>query len=305
MSGVSIICFASSYAIALGIEALRPWLPNRARSVAFFGFLGAGMVAHSAFLFERAAEAVASPLSSEMDWYLVAAWVLAAVCLCSAALYPKIPFGLFLLPLSLALIGVAGFWANREGMAAAPASKVWGAIHGLSILLAAVSVLIGAAAALMYFIHTRQLKRKRLPELGLRLPSLEWLQRANSHAIVLAVFLLTIGVVSGMVLNRIVGAAATGRARLPWHDPIVVSTLLLLVWLAAAIGVGIFYRPVLQGRKIALLTFISFILLAIVLLAGLRPTSRHWDRDVQHNRPTIRAGNPALCEAPRVGGRLC
>ncbi len=73
------------------------------------GFAAAGLVAHTAFLYYRAVNAAGAPLSSERDWFLVAAWVLVVVYLYLAVLHPKVPFGLFLLPLALGLIGAATF----------------------------------------------------------------------------------------------------------------------------------------------------------------------------------------------------
>jgi hypothetical protein len=79
-----------------------------------------------------------------------------------------------------------------------------------------------------------------------------------------------------MILNRI--NIESGAARLPWHDPVVLSTLLLLFWLLAAVVVGALYRPARQGRKVAYLTMVSFVFLALVLAAGLLLNSRHWER---------------------------
>jgi len=276
LSGVSIICFASSYAVALALEISRLLFRSSVRRLIRLGFAGAGLVAHSAFLYYRAASAVGAPLSSERDWYLVAAWVLVVAYLYLAFYYPNAPFGLFLLPLALALIGTAAFWANLDSLAREPASRIWGAIHGVSIVLAAVSVLLGFAAGLMYLGQVRHLKHKILPTLALRLPSLEWLRRANGRAIVVAVLCLAVGVASGMILNRI--NIESGAARLPWHDPVVLSTLLLLFWLLAAVVVGALYRPARQGRKVAYLTMVSFVFLALVLAAGLLLHSRHWER---------------------------
>ena len=98
-------------------------------------------------------------------------------------------------------------------------------------MLAAVAVLIGFVAGLMYLGQVRHLKHKILPTRGLTLPSLEWLQRANSRAIVVSVLMLGVGVVSGMILNLInIGDEA---ARLAWNDPVVISTWLMFFWLLA------------------------------------------------------------------------
>ena len=223
-----------------------------------------------------------APLSSQRDWFLVAAWALVVVYLCLAVLRPKIPFGLFLLPLALGLIGAATFWAPTEPLPREPASKIWGAIHGVSIMLAVVSVLVGFMAGLMYLGQSRRLKHKHLPAGRLRLPSLEWLEKANSHAIVASMVMLGVGVLSGMILNLI--NSGEEAARLRWNDPVVLSTWLMFLWLLAAVAAIAVYRPARKGRKVAYLTVASFVFLVIMLAAGLLMDSRHWGRGMRVRR---------------------
>ena len=279
LSGVSTICFAASYAVALALEISRLLFRSGVRRVVMLGFAAAGLVAHTAFLYYRAVDALGkgnSPLSSEKDWYLVAAWGLVAVYLYFALGHPKAPFGLFLLPLALGLIGTATFWANAMPLGREPASRIWGAIHGVSIVLAAVAVLIGMAAGLMYLGQVRHLKHKIVATRGLRLPSLEWLQWTNYRAIVVSVLMLGVGVLSGMILNLI--NVRNEAVRLAWNDPVVVSTWLMFLWLLAAAVLGAVHRPARRGRQVAYLTIASFIFLLIVLAAGLLMDSRHWGR---------------------------
>ena len=305
MSGVSTVCFAASYAVALALEISRLLFRSSVRRLVRLGFAGAGLVAHSAFLYYRAINAAGAPLSSERDWYLVAAWALVAVYLYLAILHPKAPFGLFLLPLALGLIATATFLAEDVPLTREPASKIWGAIHGVSIVLAAVSVLVGFVAGLMYFGQVRHLKHKILPTRGPRLPSLEWLQQTNSRAIVLSVLMLGVGVLAGMVLNRInIGSPAD---HLPWTDPVVWSTWLMFFWLLAAVVLGALHRPVRQGRKVAYLTVASFVFLVIMLAVGLMMNSRHWGRGKAEKNAECRmmndewtAGKPAVDDVSAI-----
>ncbi len=167
--------------------------------------------------------------------------------------------------------------APTEPLAREPASKVWGAIHGVSIMLAVVAVLVGFMAGLMYLGQSRRLKHKRLPGGRLRLPSLEWLETANSHAIVASMVMLGVGVLSGMILNLI--NRGEEAARLRWNDPVVLSTWLMFLWLLGAVVAIAVYRPARKGRKVAYLTVASFIFLVIMLSAGLFMNSRHWGRE--------------------------
>ena len=274
LSGVSTICFAGSYAVALLLEVSRLAFRSRAWRLGAIIAAAAGLVAHSAFLFYRALSEPSAPLSSERDWYLVASSALVAVYLWFATHRPKVPFGLVLLPLSLLLIAIATFWASPKPLDREPASKIWGAIDGGSIALAVAAVLVGFGAGLMYLGQARRLKHKHVAAGLLRLPSLEWLQWANGRAIVASALMLGVGVLSGAILNRI----HQGEPSPPvaWNDPIALGTWLMFAWLMAAAFLVVLYRPARQGRKVAYLTLASFVFLVIMLAAGLLTNSRHW-----------------------------
>ncbi len=273
LSGVGIICFAASYSVALLLELSRLLFRSGIRGAVMLGFAGAGLVAHSAFLYYRAVEAAGAPLSSEQDWYLVAAWVLVVMYLYLVYYHPRTSFGLFLLPLVLGLIATAVFFANAEPFARGPASKIWGMIHGCSIVLATVAVFLGFMAGVMYFWQTQRLKNKLPPAKGLRLPSLEWLQHANSRTIVVALITMGIGILSGMILNLMGEHPDDGRV--PWHDPVVLSTTAMFAWLLVAVITSAVYRPVRAGRKVAYLTVVSFVFLLIALGVGLFLDTQH------------------------------
>ena len=57
ISGISITCFAASYAVVLALEISRLFFRSRVRWAVMVGFAGAGMVAHTAFLAYRAVHA--------------------------------------------------------------------------------------------------------------------------------------------------------------------------------------------------------------------------------------------------------
>jgi ABC-type uncharacterized transport system permease subunit len=290
MSGVSIVCFASSYAIAWALEISRLLFRSGVRGAVMLGFAAAGLVAHTAFLYYRAvqeSQLAVAPLSSEQDWFLVAAWGVVVVYLYLAAANPKIPFGLFLLPLTLGLIAAGAFLAATEPLARESASKLWGAVHGISIVFAAVSVLVGFVVGMMYLTQSQRLKRKRSPTGRLRLPSLEWLERTNSRAIVISLLMLGVGMLAGMILNLV--NMRNEAARLAWNDPVIASTWLMFLWLLAATIVIALYRPARQGRKVAYLTVASFFFLLVVLAAGLTMDSRHWGRGERKEHKTLAA----------------
>jgi len=266
LSHVQIVCFLASYSVALALEASRLWFRSNLRGMVMLGFVVAGWIAHTAYLYYSAVAAAQSPLSSNRDWLLLAAWVLVMVYFYLACYHPTTHFGIFLLPLVLGLI-VAARYADAGRFPREP-SRIWGVIHGTSILLATVTVLIGFAAGLMYLEQAHRLKRKRPPLLKLRLPSLEWLQTANSRTMLASMLLIGVAVVSGIVLKLL--AKTPGVL---WKDWVVFGTLLMFGWLLLHVVIGAFYRPIRQGRKVAYLTLVSFVFL--VALVVMFATTKH------------------------------
>ncbi len=202
----------------------------------------------------------------------MAAWVLVVFYLFVIAYHPRTAVGLFLLPLALGLIGVASLAAGENPVPREAGSRVWGVVHGGSILLGTAAVLIGFASGMMYLHQSRRLKLKRPPR-SLRLPSLEWLEKTNRRTLTLALMMVGLGILSGVVLNAANRAAGTGS--LPWDDPVVLSTELMFAWLLLSTGVGMAYRPSRPWRSVAYHTVVSFVFLVIVLAMVLSGLTRH------------------------------
>ncbi|MGQ9574298.1 MAG: cytochrome c biogenesis protein CcsA [Thermoguttaceae bacterium] len=289
LSGVQVICFAASYAVTLALELTRLLFRSKVRGVLMWGFAAAGLLAHTVFLFHRGLEfyrhrpSGGSLLSSEMDWYLVAAWVLVVFYLYVMCYHPRTSFGLFVLPLVLGLIGVASFVADRRPFPREAGSRLWAIVHGTAILLGTVAVLVGFASGLMYLRQSRRLKSKLLPGNGPRLPSLEWLQKTNSRTLTLALLMVGLGILSGIILNA--SSRAGERGELAWSDPVVLSTLGMFGWLLISTSVGIVYRPAREGRRVAYFTLVSFVFLVIVLAMVLSGLTQHGGvRLPQHSR---------------------
>jgi hypothetical protein len=293
LSGISIVCFAASYAIALVLEISRLFFRAPVRLVVILLLAAAGLAAQTIYLFNRAAGA-GLPLSSWYDWFLVAAWVLAATYLGMVATRPQTAVGLFALPLVLLLIAVAYFWADNTAFPRGQALQFWGFLHGAMLLAGTVSVTFGFMAGIMYLVQSYRLKHKLPPREGLKLPSLEWLQSANQQALWYSAWSIALGLVAGVVLNA-VKASGQGPA-VPWTDSAVISSAVLLLWLVAAIVFESFYKPAQQGRKVAYLTVASFVFLAFVLAMLLLSPS-------QHARPRAARASASRTSCALVSGR--
>ena len=270
LQGVGIICFVGSYLLALILEITRLFFRSRVRGPLLFGSIAAGLLAHTLFLYHHAVYTVGLPLSSQRDWYLVAAWGVVVFHLILAFERPKIPFGLFLLPTALSFIAIGVFLASPRPFPREPASRFWGIVHGGSLLGGVLAVVAGFLAGALYLWQARRLKSGRPPSSRLQLPSLEWLERSAGKSLFFAMVLVGIGVLSGGVLGRI-----HADAPLSLYDPFVGGTLVLFGWLIAAnLGLA-FSRGVPGGRRAALVTVASFLVLIAVLAVGLFGQTRH------------------------------
>jgi ABC-type transport system involved in cytochrome c biogenesis permease subunit len=274
VSRISVVCFVASYAVALACEASRLLFRSGVRGAVMVGFAAAGVVAHSAFLLWRAASEAAVPLSSPFDWYLLAAWVLAAGSLSLTLANPRTPIGLFILPVVLALIGAATL-SSREPFPQSPATQVWGVIHGSFNLAASLAVAVGAIAGVMWLFQAGRLARKQAPMRGFRMPSLERLFDTTVHAMAVAAWTAVAGFSSGIILN------AVNRQRglletVPWTDPVVLRMAMLVSWLvvAAVIARAVQRRPG-GARMIVWLSLVSFAVLTGSILWGIFGDTRH------------------------------
>ncbi|MEX0689569.1 MAG: hypothetical protein WD072_13010 [Pirellulales bacterium] len=270
LSGISIVCFVASYAVALGCEASRLVFRSGVRGMVMVGFAAAGLVAHTLFLGWRAVSESTVPLSSPFDWYLLAAWLLAAGYLWLALTNPRTPVGLFLLPVVLALVGAAVL-ASREPFLQSPAAQVWARIHGSFNLAFSVSVALGAVAGMMWLIQAGRLTRKQPPLKGFRMPSLERLALVTHRTLGVAAWTAVAGFVSGIVLN-----AVKLPESVPWTDPVVMRMGMVVAWLVVADGVTLATRRRPGGDRIAAwLSVASLMVLAGSITWGLIAPTRH------------------------------
>ncbi len=271
LSGITITCFAASYAVALALELARLIVRAQIRTALMVGFVVAGLGAHAIYLCIQIRNDLPRgvPLASWYQWCLMAAWVLAAIYLIVSLRRPRAAVGLFMLPMVLGMVGLAYLLRGVAPFSENRALTVWIAIHGLALLIGTVVVLLGFVAGMMYLVQTYRLKQKRIPRQGFELPNLEWLQKMNERSLVISSCLLAIGLLSGIVLNLNRQLRLDNVPSVPWTDPVVWSSGILLLWLIAALLFNRLYRPARSGRKVAYLTVASFIFLGLALAMAL------------------------------------
>jgi ABC-type transport system involved in cytochrome c biogenesis permease subunit len=221
-----------------------------------------GWLVQTAFLANLALKnPVLPPVSSAFESVMLLSWIVALIGLYLMVRSPKpVAVGLFVLPLVIGLVIVAGWFAPRQPdwLQWGGTVAFWGTVHGIFLLGGAVFSCVAFFAGLMYLAQMRRLKAKRPVQLGLALPSLEQSERINRAAITLAFPLLTFGLLIGMVLSIAAGGKGNESLAhsLTWTDPKVLSALAM--WLVFAVLLHARFRPAMRGKSVMVLTIVAF-----------------------------------------------
>jgi ABC-type transport system involved in cytochrome c biogenesis permease subunit len=259
---LSVLCFAGTYGLALLAELARFFVRSGIRWYVAASLMALGWLVQTAFLANLALKNPMVLVTTPFESVVVLSWIVALIGLYLMVRSPKqVAAGMFVLPLVLGLVIVAGWFAPRQsdwlewgGMIA-----FWGTVHGIFLLGGAVFTCVAFFAGLMYLVQMRRLKAKRPSRFGLALPSLEHSERINRGAIIIAFPLLTFGLLIGIVLSVAARYEENSIATvhtLRWTDPKVISALLM--WLVFAVLLHARFRPAMRGKSVMVLTIVAF-----------------------------------------------
>jgi ABC-type transport system involved in cytochrome c biogenesis permease subunit len=262
---ITVFCFAASYAVAFGFELLFQFRHVPVLRVLSLCFGVAGLVAHTLFV-------LVQPLllSSPFGSFIFLGWILSVFYLYGALHHHRVAWALFVLPLVLGLTLLANLTPAEDGTRDGDviwrlfsSDKVWGQLHGVLVLLAAVGVCVAFVASVMYLVQAQRLKDKVLPGQGVKLLSLERLETMNRRALTLAFPLLTVGLIVGLAL----GLSREGELYLENLKLVSVSGL----WLVFAILLYLRYAVHARGRRVAIWTIVAFGLMVVSLASPVHP----------------------------------
>ena len=224
MSGVGILCFAASYFVAFCLEAARFFFRSPIRTGLTLFWIVAGIVAHTAYLYDHHTAVVAT-VDGIRSYFLVSAWGLALICLYLSCFHPKIPFGLLLLPITLLLVGVSALVPGTPGSETFEIATLWRRLHAGSFFLATLGVCVGFVAGIMYLGQDHRLRKKQPSASILKLPTLEWSLSVCRQAMGASILLLGACIFSGLLLKPV-------RAGFTyWNDPLIVGSSMMFVFL--------------------------------------------------------------------------
>jgi ABC-type uncharacterized transport system permease subunit len=259
---LSVVCFASTYGLALLAELARFVVRSAARWYITTGLMALGWLLQTAYLANLALKNPTMLIMTEFESVMLLSWMVALIGLYLMLRSPKpMAVGIFVLPVVLGLVIIAGWLAPRTSAWPDWGATIlfWGTVHGAFLLGGAVFTCVAFFFGLMYLVQMRRLKSKRPLRFGVALPSLELSERINRGAITIAFPLLTFGLLIGIILSLAAPGSETMVSTahpLRWTDPKVLSALLM--WLVFAALLHARFRPAMRGRNVMVLTVVAF-----------------------------------------------
>lgn len=258
---VSESCFLFSYLVVLLIESARLYLKLPGKHAIVLGMLGAGIFAHSIFLYNQwmlVPSGTGLVLANWSQWIFTAAWGLAIAYFIVTLRKPNTVLGIFIIPLILGLIWLGQLLPNSESFRGDSSIGFWQVVHGVSLLVGTMFICFGASFGLMYLILARRFKSKRRKRGRLKLPSLEFLQSMNRLSLITATIALALGLVSGIALN-------INRGQLSWFSSGILVSVALFLWSLFATILELTSSGSLGGRRSAQLVLANFFFMVLVL----------------------------------------
>ena len=239
----------------LHLLVLREWLFRGALALLALAFL-----THGASIAARSLAAGYVPITTEFEALSFFAWLVVGVYL-AVQLRNRLPaVGAVVAPLAFGVTLAA--LAFYSGVRDLPPNlrSAWLPVHVTLAVLGNAVLALAFCISLVYLVHERQLKERRVGPLARRLPSLETLDQLNYRALLWGFPLLTLGIVTGALWGR----ASWGRLW-SWEEREVFSAVAWLLYaglLQARLVAGW------RGRRAATVTIVGFAVVLVSFVFG-------------------------------------
>jgi cytochrome c-type biogenesis protein CcsB len=230
-------------------------------------------VAHGFSIGIRSVAAGYVAVTTEHEALSYFAWLVVGVYLGMQARYRLPAVGALVAP--LAFVATLAVFAFFTGVRDLPPNlkSAWLPVHVTLAFLGNAVLALAFCVSLVYLLHERQLKERRVGGLLMRLPSLERLDRLNYQALIYGFPLLTLGIITGALWGKM----SWGRFW-SWEEREIFS---LVTWMLYA---GLLQARLVagwRGRRAATVTIVGFAVVMISFVFGhvLFPGKHHGSFD--------------------------
>jgi ABC-type transport system involved in cytochrome c biogenesis permease subunit len=217
-----------------------------------YAMMAAGFALHTVFLYLRGRSAGRCPLTNLFETQAFVAWAAVLFFLLIGPSYRVSFLGAFTAPLVL-VICLTALLSLVDVVQAEPLTRsAWIEFHAAVAILASGAFALAFVTGAMYLLQERQLKTRRLTSSFLLLPSIEQLDVIHFRLLIMGFTMLTMGMIGGVISYHIVGHWTIPKIIWAW------SAWLLYGSLVLARGLW-----TLRGRKVAVASMISFVLMLV------------------------------------------
>lgn len=235
----STLCFA--VACAASWWALRQ--ERRAPSWVRLGFMTAGFVLQSGFLYIRGEAHGRCPLTSGFEILVFVSWSMALIYFVVGPGFRLSLLGFFTAPLIVIFQGI-GLAMFHPVVPSPRAADYWLELHAALALISYGAFALSFVAGIMFLLQDRYLRAGKMDGLFYHLPPIHHLGQALSRLLWLGFLLLSIGI-----------AAAFKMATLPETHKLVA---IAIVWLAYAVVLALKVLRGMGSRKVARAALVAF-----------------------------------------------
>jgi cytochrome c-type biogenesis protein CcsB len=219
-----------------------------------------GFIFHTSFLAHQYYTLGTAPVISLKSTLSFFSWCIIGVYLVYQMRFGLMVLGSFVAPLALVLMIISIAIPGMESTVSPMLKSAWLTVHVGFIFIGDAMFVITFAAAIMYLIQERHIKKKTRGSFYSRLPSLETLDSINHHSLMYGFPFLTLGMISGVIYAQY----ALGSY---WRwDPKEVWSL--ITWLSYAVLLHERLAVGWRGRRAALMSIVCFCILIFTFLGG-------------------------------------
>ena len=208
----------------------------------------------------RAASIKALPLTGLFESLIILTIVFGIVYLFLNIFIQQVWFSSVMVWMILVLFLIAGAFAQPVAEPLRIAATPWALLHGISMILGGVSIILASASSFLYLLGRNKLKSKEIIKVIGKIPNFEKLENMALFGIKAGFVFITIGIIGGLGL-----VAMSGRDFASWLlDLKVISIVIAWILLGAILIFNHLLK--LKGNAKAFLTLAIFIFVVFAIV---------------------------------------
>ena len=233
-------------------------------------FVSLAVSLEALILIFRAVSIKALPLTGLFESLIVLTLIFSLLYLFLNIFIQQVWFSSLTVWIILVLYLIAGIFAQPAAEPLKIARTPWALLHGISMILGGVSIILAALSSFLYLIGRKRLKSKEVMKVIGRVPNIEKLEHMSLFGVQAGFVFITIGIIGGLGL-----VAASGRDFTAWLMDLKVI-FILAAWILSGTILILNHLFKLKGNIKVFLTLVLFVFVVFAIIGvTLLSTTQH------------------------------